>query len=87
MILAQWRRHPSFPLCRIAVLCRSRLDLSRIAAALEIQRIPFVSRERRSAADDPGVQDVLAWVELLSSPTATWAARRAAHAPALPARY
>jgi len=59
-----------------AVIARSHLDLDRIAAALRLEGIPFQRVRERNALDDAGVEDVLAWVEWLINPEATWAARR-----------
>ncbi|MEO0482828.1 MAG: ATP-dependent DNA helicase [Planctomycetota bacterium] len=59
-----------------AVIARTHTDLDRIAAALRLERIPTARARRSTPADDPGVRDLLAWMELLADPSAHWAARR-----------
>ncbi len=59
-----------------AVVARTHLDLDRISAALELEGIPIHRPTGGTRHDDPGVADVLAWVDLLVNPDATWAARR-----------
>jgi DNA helicase II / ATP-dependent DNA helicase PcrA len=76
MILTDRKKRPAAPWKDYAVLARGRGDVDRVAGALAIEGIPFVRRFEGGVADDPGVQDVLAWIELLVEPRATWAARR-----------
>lgn len=64
------------PWARYAVIARSHADLERIAAALELEGIPSHRQRRGSAADEPGVQDVIAWIRLLVDPTDAHAAQR-----------
>ncbi|GIK19686.1 MAG: ATP-dependent helicase [Leptolyngbya sp. PLA2] len=76
MIAAAKAAQPSRTWREFAVLARSNLDLDRVAAALHIEGVPFQQRREGRAADDEGVKDLLAWVELLVNPSASWAARR-----------
>jgi DNA helicase-2/ATP-dependent DNA helicase PcrA len=64
------------PLNHYAVIARSHTDLDRIAAGLRLEGIPYERAKERTPLEDPGVEDVLAWVEWLTDPSATWAARR-----------
>ena len=64
------------PLNHYAVIARSHGDLDRIAAGLRLEGIPYERAKERTPLEDPGVEDVLAWVEWLTDPAATWAARR-----------
>lgn len=61
---------------KYAVVARSHLELDRTAAALRIEGIPYARSKDGSPLDDAGVEDVLAWVQWLVDPAATWAARR-----------
>ncbi|MCW5775031.1 MAG: ATP-dependent helicase [Phycisphaeraceae bacterium] len=76
MIASAKAADPSRAWREVAILARTKLDLDRIAVALRIEGVPFQLRREGTAADDEGVKDLLAWVELLVNPTATWAARR-----------
>jgi DNA helicase-2/ATP-dependent DNA helicase PcrA len=64
------------PWRRYAVIARSHGDLDRIAAALRVEDIPFERVKEKSQLEDAGVEDVLAWIEWLINPEASWAARR-----------
>lgn len=59
-----------------AVIARTHADLERVAAALELEGIPCVRQRRGSVADEPGVQDILAWIRLLVDPADVHAAQR-----------
>lgn len=59
-----------------AVIGRTHGDLERIAAALELEGIPFIRRRRGAPDNEPGVLDVLAWVRLLVDPTDAYSAQR-----------
>jgi len=67
---------PPRPFSAYAVICRTHGDLDRIANVLGLEAIPFDRQRERSILDDEGVQDVLAWIEWLVNPRATWAAQR-----------
>lgn len=54
---------------RYAVIARTHRDLSRVAAALELEGVPSVQARKPSPMHDDGVKDLLAWVELLLEPT------------------
>ncbi len=58
-----------------AVIVRTHGDGARIASALELAGVPYVGRRPDAVASDGGVRRLLAWVELLSDPVASWAAR------------
>lgn len=60
-------------LSKIAVITRSGKDAARIQAALQLERIPSRLLVRTRLLDDPGVQDVMQWVTLLTVPAAWWA--------------
>ena len=70
MILADRASREGALLSDYAVLARGHGDLDRIAIALELEGIPAI-RVREQMADDPAVQDLLAWVQLLVEPEAT----------------
>lgn len=59
-----------------AVLAKSHSDLQRIGEALRIESVPYELRKGPAFDDDPGVLDVLAWIEWLVNPAAAWAVRR-----------
>ncbi len=59
-----------------AVIARNHAELERVGAALRVEGIPFDRAREPSLLDDEGVADVLAWVEWITDPAATWAARR-----------
>ncbi len=58
-----------------AVIVRTHGDGARVASALELAGVPYVGRRPDAVASDGGVRRLLAWVELLSDPAASWAAR------------
>jgi DNA helicase-2/ATP-dependent DNA helicase PcrA len=66
-----------------AVIARTKNDLDRVGAALRLEGVPFERQREASPLDDPAVEDVLAWVEWLVNPDATWAARRVLLRPPL----
>ncbi len=76
MILTERRLRPHLRLSDMAVIARSGSDLERVAAALAMEGIPSARQREGGVLLDQGVQDLLAWVELLNDPRATWAARR-----------
>lgn len=76
MVRAEAAREPGRPLSRIAVIARSHSELDPIGEALELEGIPTQRHARRGVADDEGVRDLLAWVELLVDPNASWSVRR-----------
>lgn len=59
-----------------AVIARGWTDVDRIRGALELEGIPCVVSKGAAPADDPGVEDVLKWVDLLLNPTHAHSARR-----------
>ncbi|MEL7473444.1 MAG: ATP-dependent DNA helicase, partial [Planctomycetota bacterium] len=69
-------RSPDREWSSYAVIAPSHGDLDRIGAGLRLERIPAWRSRREAPTDDPAVQDLLAWIELVSEPQATWAARR-----------
>jgi DNA helicase-2/ATP-dependent DNA helicase PcrA len=67
---------PDRPWASYAVIATTHLDLTRVAAALAAEDIPFHVARQAAATDDPGVRDVLAWVELIANPDADHAIQR-----------
>ena len=65
----------------IAVIARQHGHLDDVEAALELQGVPCSRRERRGAAEDEGVRDVMAWAALLADPSTPWKARRVLSRP------
>lgn len=76
---------PDRPWDKYAVVCRTNAHVARVAAALRLEGIPVRASRSESLIDDDGVQDVLAFVELLANPGASWAARRLLVRPPLAA--
>ncbi len=76
MILLDRKRNPGKKWADFAVIGRSHADLDRTLATLRIEGIPAVAMRSDSPLDDPGVQDVLAWVDVLVNPTSAYAAVR-----------
>ncbi|VAX40163.1 hypothetical protein MNBD_PLANCTO03-711, partial [hydrothermal vent metagenome] len=81
MVRAEIAARPKEPMSRIAVIARTHGELDRIEAALDLDDIPVQRRKAKSVADDEGVQDLLAWIELLVNPSASWAVRRVLFRP------
>lgn len=81
LVRAEVARRPEEPLSRIAVIARTHAELDRIAGALDLEDIPSQRRRARGVAEDEGVQDLLAWVELLVNPAASWSVRRVLFRP------
>lgn len=73
------------PWTSYAVVCRTNTHVGRIAAALRLEGIPVRASKPESLHDDDGVQDVLAFIELLANPNASWSARRLLVRPPLAA--
>ena len=59
-----------------AVVARTHNDADRVRTALGIEGIPTAATREGTPAEDEGVRDVLAWVELLALPHAVHAAGR-----------
>lgn len=76
MILMDRTRHPGKKWSSYAVIGRRHADLDRVAATLAIEGVPAIAMRAPSVLDDAGVQDVLAWVELLVNPRNVHAAIR-----------
>lgn len=74
---------PEGALSRIAVIARTHSELDSIGEALELEGIPVQRHAQRGVADDDGVRDLLAWVELLVVPQASWAVQRVLSRPPL----
>ncbi|MFN7375321.1 MAG: UvrD-helicase domain-containing protein [bacterium] len=72
---------PALPWSSYAVLARTRGELDRVHAALELEGIPVRRRRRAGTMTDDGVQDLLAWSQLLIDPTDSPAARRLLQRP------
>ncbi len=76
MIASSKTADPARRWSEFAVIARTHGDLDRVSVALRVEGVPYQRRGERTASDDEGVKDLLAWVELLVNPLATWAARR-----------
>ena len=76
MIRAQRAREPGVALERMAVIARSHTDLDRIARSLEQDGVPVLRARQRRAFDNPAVQDLHAWLQLLAQPRSVFAAVR-----------
>lgn len=59
-----------------AVIGRTWGEVHRIRATLELEGFACRSAKSRAPNEDPGVLDVMAWINLLLNPTHTWSARR-----------
>ncbi len=59
-----------------AVVARTHNDADRVRSALMIEGVPTAAMREGTPAEDEGVRDVLAWVELLAAPHAVHAAAR-----------
>ncbi len=66
---------------RYAVVAKTHLDAERVRAALEIEGMPTLVAREGTPLEDEGVQDVLAWVELLAEPHSAHAAMRLMRRP------
>lgn len=53
---------------KYAVITRNNASADRIAQTLRLANIPVDRRHKRQATDNPGVQDLLAWIQLLVDP-------------------
>ncbi|MEK6703405.1 MAG: ATP-dependent DNA helicase [Planctomycetota bacterium] len=76
MLLADRQANPDRDWSNYAVIAHSHLDLDRIASALELEGVPVERARERSAIDEPGVQDAMAWINLLAGARDSWAVRR-----------
>jgi superfamily I DNA/RNA helicase/RecB family exonuclease len=76
MILADRVEHPERRWRDFAVIARGHNHLDHAAEALELEGIPVRRQRARSPRNDQGVQDVLAWVQILAKPDDVWSARR-----------
>ncbi len=76
MVRTALEREPGRRRSDLAVIARSHGDLERIRSALSIEGVPVRVARSPSPFDDEGVQDVMAWVDVLLDPDAVWAAQR-----------
>ncbi len=79
MLLADRAANPAREWRDYAVIARGHGDLDRIASALELEGVPVERARGRSALEDQGVQDAMAWVGLLAGGAGTgeaWPVRR-----------
>lgn len=76
MILSDRVAHPTRPWSKYAVLATTHGHLDHAAAALELEGVPVRRQRARSPMDDEGVQDAMAWVQILAQPDDVWSARR-----------
>jgi len=80
-VIASMIRHdleaqPGSKLADHAVIARGWTELGRIRGALEIEGIPCRAARANAPSEDPGVLDVMAWIDILLNPSHTWSARR-----------
>lgn len=68
MIRLDRARNPGRRYSDYAILGRSHTAVGAAAATLESLDIPVIVRRRLTPLDDPGVQDLLAWLSLLVEP-------------------
>ena len=76
MILLDREQNPERSWSRYAVLARGHGDLDRVRAALELEGIPTVVSRAAAVRDEPGVQDLMAWISIILEPAQTWGVRR-----------
>jgi DNA helicase-2/ATP-dependent DNA helicase PcrA len=76
MILLDREQNPGRAWSDYAVIARSHGDLERVREALELERVPTVVSRGSAVRDDPGVQDLLAWISIVLEPELTWGVRR-----------
>jgi superfamily I DNA/RNA helicase/RecB family exonuclease len=76
MVLSDRAANPLRPWSAYAVLATSHAHLEHAATALELEGVPVRRQRSRSPMDDEGVQDVMAWINVLARPDDSWSARR-----------
>lgn len=59
-----------------AVIARTHGHLDHVAGTLSLEGVPWERQRELGVLSEGGVQDVLAWVEWLLTPQATWCVRR-----------
>ena len=59
-----------------AVIARTHGHLDHVAGTLSLEGVPWERQREMGVLSESGVQDVLAWVEWLLTPQATWCVRR-----------
>lgn len=65
MIADDRSKNPERPLRKYAVIARDNNTLSAIATEMDLAGLPVEIRQKITALDDQGVQDLLAWIRLL----------------------
>ena len=76
MILAERQKNPAVRWSDFAVVARGHGELDKVSLALEAEGIPVVRRRERSALNDQGVKDLMAWCRVLVNPRDIEHARR-----------
>lgn len=76
LILADRAKNPERKWSDFAVLVRGSGQLDQCAAALSLKNIPIDTRTRATPLTDPGVQDLLSWINLLCNPKDDGSAQR-----------
>jgi superfamily I DNA/RNA helicase/RecB family exonuclease len=76
MILLDRQKNPERTWSSYAVLARGGKDLGRIQTALELEKIPTVVARGAAIDQEPGVQDLLAWISIVLEPTLNSGVRR-----------
>ncbi len=75
-IRGELRHRPDMPLSRFAVVARTNTEAERAASALEAAGIAAHVRRSATPWDDPGIQDLFAWLRLLAGQADASDARR-----------
>ncbi len=76
MILLDRQKNPDRPWSKYAVLARNGKDLDRIKTALELEKIPAVLARGPAIGEEPGVEDLLAWISIVLEPWLSSGVRR-----------
>ncbi len=76
MILLDRQKNPDRPWSKYAILARNGKDLDRIKIALELEKIPVVLARGPAIGEEPGVEDLLAWISIVLEPMGNSGVRR-----------
>lgn len=76
MILLDRQTNPERAWSDYAVIARTHGDLDRVAGAFELEGVPTIVTRASPVVDNPGVQDLLAWINIIIEPGQSWGVRR-----------
>ncbi len=76
MILLDRERTPDRPWSDYAVIVRTHKDSTRVEAALQLEGIPTITTRAQPVAENPGVLDLIAWINTALEPDQAWSVRR-----------